>query len=270
MSLTSAGASAGFDHRLVQEAMPEYRLSPDLLDGLLTALPSPPADAPVAWRHARLTRILQEPAALHPLDAAQARIATQIVVTQFLADDTSERSCAPGLTVEQVCRLRRTARELMDAAGRLARTLARRQARTAPFWAPQLAEGFDLDALDAVWCRKPVQQPATRSRQGGEDAPDAAAPGPAVAAVAAARTEADPRDPAPALADAPPDVADTGRSPTARPMALSPGVTTPILAGPTSGSVVTRLDQGPGWTLEVVRPGISGEAGIGVVPGSAT
>jgi hypothetical protein len=259
-------ASDGFAFRTVQEAMPEYRLSPDLLDGLLTSLPPPPADATTAWRHARLTRVLQELAALHPLDAAQARIAAQIVVAQFLADDTSERSCAPGLTVEQVCRLRRTARELMDAAGRLERTLARRQARVAPFWAPQLAEGFDIAALDAVWCQdarvdrpgaSPVQQPAIGLRQGGEEVPDATlAPVGETAPVEVVGPEptADQPDAAPPGADAEP-------SPAVPPM--------PALSGATSGSVVTRLDQGPGWTLEVVRPATSGQAATGATPGPA-
>jgi hypothetical protein len=39
-------------------------------------------------------------------------------------------------------------------------------------------------------------------------------------------------------------------------------------AGSTPESVVMRLDQGPGWTLDVVRPGMGGKAGIGAAPGS--
>jgi hypothetical protein len=58
-----------------------------------------------------------------------------------------------------------------------------------------------------------------------------------------------------------PPAADAEASPAVMPM--------PVLSGPTSGSVVTRLDQGPGWTLDVVRPGTSGKVGIGATPGSA-
>ena len=35
------------------------------------------------------------------------------------------------------------------------------------------------------------------------------------------------------------------------------------------GAVVTRLEQGPGWTLDVVRPRRRGEAGGGTPPGAA-
>jgi hypothetical protein len=40
-------------------------------------------------------------------------------------------------------------------------------------------------------------------------------------------------------------------------------------AGPTPAFVVTRLDQGPGWTLEVVRPQTGGDTERGAAPEGA-
>jgi hypothetical protein len=37
--------SAGITFRVIQEAMPEYHLAPDLLNGVLTAMPPPPTAA---------------------------------------------------------------------------------------------------------------------------------------------------------------------------------------------------------------------------------
>jgi hypothetical protein len=167
MSFTSAGIT----HRVIQEAMPEFHIGQDLLDGVLTAIPSPPAEASVAWRHARLTRIIEEIAAFNPFDAVQARLASEIVMTQFLAEDTGKRSCAPDLTVEQVCRLRRTTTELMRTGERLERALERRQARAVPWRDAPATDGFDLGALDAVWRDDPA-------RHAGEAAVPARTPRP--------------------------------------------------------------------------------------------
>ena len=172
-------ASAGITQRVIQEAMPEFHLSPDLIDGVLTAIPPPQAGASVAWRRARLTRVIEEIAAFNPFDAVQARLAAQIVVAQFLAEDTSSRSSAPELTVEQMCRLRRTAGELMRTAERLERALARRQARAVPWRDAPATDGFDLDALDAVWCPDPDRRKAADPVQ--PEAETQAAPAPALA-----------------------------------------------------------------------------------------
>ena len=88
-----------------------------------------------------------------PADALHARIAAAIVIVREAADDTFAQSYAPGLTVEQVCRLRRTAAELTRSAATLERGLARRQATPAPFFGTVEADAVDIGALDAVWCK---------------------------------------------------------------------------------------------------------------------
>jgi hypothetical protein len=140
--------SNGITQDVIREMMPPYHLSTGLLEGAVTALPPP--DAPARWRHARLTRLAQGIGGLMPADAAQARLAAQIVVVREATDDTFARSHALELTVEQVCRLRRTAADLTRTAATLERTLARRQAKPAPFFGTVLVEGVDIAALDAV------------------------------------------------------------------------------------------------------------------------
>jgi hypothetical protein len=144
--------SAGITFRVIQEAMPEYLLAPDLLGGVLTAMPPPPACATAAWRHARISRIIEEIAARVPMDAAQGHLAGQIVVTQFLADDMAARIHAPGLALPEMCRLTRTTDDLLRTVARLERALERRQVRVMPFRDVGAVDGFDLEALDGVWC----------------------------------------------------------------------------------------------------------------------
>src|ERR1700735_1334695 len=78
--------SNGITPEVIRGVMQPYRLSPDLLAATIAALPAPPPDSTTAWRQARITRQLQEIAALRPADAAQARLAAQILITRGLAD----------------------------------------------------------------------------------------------------------------------------------------------------------------------------------------
>ena len=146
--------SNGITPEVIREMMPPYHLDTDLLAATITALPRPPANASPAWRQARLARLVREIAGLMPADAPQARVASAILIAREAADDTYARAAAPGLTVEQVCRLRRTAADLHRLAETLERGLARKQAKPAPFFGTTLAEGVDLAALDAVWCKR--------------------------------------------------------------------------------------------------------------------
>jgi hypothetical protein len=145
--------SAGITFRVIQEAMPEYHLAPDLLGGVLTAMPPPPVSASAAWRHARISRIIEEIAARVPMDAAQGHLAGQIVVTQFLADDMAARIHGPELALPDMCRLTRTTDDLLRTVARLERALERRQVRVMPFRDVGAVDGFDLEALDGVWCQ---------------------------------------------------------------------------------------------------------------------
>jgi hypothetical protein len=297
-------SSNGISPEVIRGIMPPYHLSTDLLGGALRALAAPPADATTAWRHARIARLVQEIGGLMPADAPQARIAAQIVIVREATDDTVAQSHAPGLTVEQICRLRRTAADLTRSAATLERSLGRRQATPAPFFGAVEADAVDIGALDAVWCKGAsgtagagvVQQAAAPEpaadgpcptapvpgvdpglgpvgpRAGDAEAPDHAAP--------PVRVAADPPASAPNQPDAAALIADAEASPAVVPLPLAaeptvrgrrdrsadaaarPGRDT---AAPPAWTT-TRLDQGPGWTLEVVRPPRDGEAGGGAAP----
>jgi hypothetical protein len=190
--------SAGITQTVIQEMMPPYSLDADLLAGAVTILPPPPPDASASWRQARLTRLVREISVLMPADAAQAKLAAQIVVFRETADDTLDRANVPGLTVEQVCRVRRAAADLTRTSATLERALSRRQEQPAAFFGTVLSDQVDIAALDAVWCKG-----ARADRSGAASvgmavvgaaavpqpaAPDTAASEPAAAARAAAET----------------------------------------------------------------------------------
>jgi len=257
--------SNGITQDVIREMMPPCDLNHDLLVGMVTALPPPPPDAPPSWRQARIARLVQEIAIFMPADAGQARLAAQIVVVREAADDTFARSHAPGLTVEQVGRLRRTAADLTRTAATLERALARRQAKPAPFFGTVLAEGVDGDAPGGRG--DPTDGPVPPGMAGtspamtvGEsDDGSAATIGESGDGLAAAERESDDGSAA--------TEGESGDSP-----AMTVGRQAPVGrgrdAGSIPGSVVTRLDQGPGWTLDVVRPEMGGKAGLGAAPGS--
>jgi hypothetical protein len=291
MSLSSNGITG----EVIRGVMPPYTLSTDLLEGLFRALAAPPPDATAAWRHARIARLVQEIGGRMPADAPQARIAAQSVIIREATDDTYSRSHAPGLTVEQVCRLRRTAADLTRSAATLERMLGRRQATPAPFFGTVAAAAVDIGALDAVWCKgiaaaagagvvqqgaapEPVAAPSDPGPginpagpgPDGEAVPNHPAP-PARVAAAAADPASDQPDGAALAVDAgvsaavPPPSADKAvRARRAR-SAASAAELGPD-AGATPAWAMTRLDQGPGWTLDVVRPRKDGEAGGGAAP----
>jgi hypothetical protein len=145
--------AAGITQTVIQEMMPPYSLDADLLAGAVTILPPPPPGASASWRQARLTRLVREISVLMPADAAQAKLAAQIVVFRETADDTLDRANVPGLTVEQVCRVRRAAADLTRTSATLERALSRRQEQPAAFFGTVLADQVDIAALDAVWCK---------------------------------------------------------------------------------------------------------------------
>jgi hypothetical protein len=175
--------------------------------------------------------------------------------------------------VEQVCRLRRIASALTHSAAVLERSLVRHQQEPAPFFGTVLAEGIDVAALAAGWGgagSRPDGEEVARAG-GGAPAEGAAAVGTAMTAGAGesgAAAEAD-RGDGPATAEGgsgdssgamagacgdSPDAAEGESSD-------SPGVTVgrraPAGAGRGAGSTpestTSRLGQGLGWALDVVR-----------------
>ena len=225
--------------------MPEYHLSQDLLGGVLTAMPPPPADASPAWRKARLTRIIEEIAARVPMDPAQGHLAGQLVVVQFLADEMMQRLMTPDLPLAERRLTARTTDELLRSVVRLERALERRQARVMPFRDVGAVDGFDLAALDGLWCRGVQAAAVTGAR-----------------AVAAAAAPPEPPPPDPGLAPEPPAPAEAaGAAAWAdRPAAEPPGGGVGVRR---AGGIV---EQGDGWSLEVWPP----RPRAGVAPAPAT
>jgi hypothetical protein len=130
MTLPTNGITA----EVIREIMPPYQLSADLLAAMFAAVPALPADATPAWRQERAARLVQEIAGLMSADAPQARIAAEIVILREATDDTLAWANTRGLTVEQACRLRRTAVALTGSVAVLERMLVRHQQRPAPFF----------------------------------------------------------------------------------------------------------------------------------------
>jgi hypothetical protein len=227
-----ADPSNGITFRTIQEAMPDYHIEADLLGGVLTAMPPPPADASLSWRRARLTRVIEEVAARVPMDAAQGHLAGQLVVVQFLADDMLERITTPDLPLAERRQVTRTADDLLRSVVRLERALERRQTRVLPFRDVGAVGGFDLDALDGVWCR--------------------------LIPAAAAEAVTPPTAPAPEAVPAtgPPELAKPRAEGAAVVVGEAEDAGTPDGRAGVGHAGVT-LKQGDGWALEVwpARPG---------------
>src|SRR5580704_4330399 len=99
--------SHGITTSVIQEMMPAYTLSNDLLQATFAALPAPPAGATAAWRQTRMARLLQELTAFMPADATQARLASQILIVRGLADTLAAQVHEPGVSAERMYRLSR-------------------------------------------------------------------------------------------------------------------------------------------------------------------
>jgi hypothetical protein len=299
--------SNGITPEVIREMMPPYQLSADLLAAAFAAVPAPPPGATQAWRVERATRLVQEIAGLMPADAPQARIAAEIVIVREAADDTFAWANAPGLTVDQVCRLRRTAGGLTVSAAALELTLARHQQRPVPFFGTVLVDGVDVAALAAGWGGQGSRRDDAGMLGGGGGSADGPVPVGMAGTSPAMTVKASPAmtvkaSPAMTVKASPavtigvgPDCAeasgDCGESPDG-PVAVGMAGTGPAMTrgrGPASASapaterqgpprprrdadatlgVVTRLDQGPGWTLDVVRPRTGGDVAGADVAGA--
>ncbi len=147
--------SNGITPELIRSFVPPYCLSQDLLAATIAAIAPPPPDAPQPWRHARITRLLEEIGAYHPADSAQARLVTQLLIVREAADTFAAGTYAPGLTPEQRCRLSRSAAEQRRGAEALERIITRHQQRPASFYGTVVPDGVDIPALDTIWRTAP-------------------------------------------------------------------------------------------------------------------
>jgi hypothetical protein len=112
--------SNGITAEVIRDCMKPYSLNPDLLEDTVNSLPPPPPDATPAWRHRRLSRLMQEVAIFMPADDGQAKLAAQAVGLRELAGRLQRECHAPGVSVVELCRLSRCAADGggADAAGR--------------------------------------------------------------------------------------------------------------------------------------------------------
>src|SRR5580658_5567588 len=201
--------SNGITPEVIRSFVPPYCLSQDLLAATIAAIRPPPPDAPEPWRHARITRLLEEIEAYHPADSAQARLVTQLLIVREAADTFDAGINAPGLTAEQRCRLSRCAAEQRRGAEALERILTRHQQRPTSFYGTVVPDGVDIPALDAIWRAAPPP-PAAAEDPAEPPAPRPAAPAPSlppppVAAPPAAQPPvAPPTAPTPTPAPTPP------------------------------------------------------------------
>jgi hypothetical protein len=277
--------SGGITFRTMQEMMPEYNIPPDLIEDVVAALPSPPADTSAEWRYARLDRIVEEIASRVPMNAAQASLTGQIVVVQSLAIDLARQVGAPGVAMGDMLRLLRMTDLLMNTTGRLEHTLERRQFRVMSSRDVRPVDRIDMVVLDGVWCRKPPRmrgdgpEPAPAPRRAPEKPEVADGPvtpimtqqAPAMPRQAPAATK--PETPAATQTVETPAATHTaGAEAAAQAAATQTAATSTATQAPATQTAEARasaqrarlagredvtFEQGEGWSLEVwpARPG---------------
>src|SRR5580692_7848037 len=139
-----AQPSNGITPEVIRGVMPPCELSPDLLQATFAAIARPPPDATPTWRHAHLARLTQEISTLMPANAAQARIAAQILIYRELADTVATQAHAPSVTGPEFCRLARSAALLVQTAATLGRSLTKYQQNPAPFFGTVQSDAVDI------------------------------------------------------------------------------------------------------------------------------
>jgi hypothetical protein len=236
--------------------MPPYHLSPDLLDATVATRCPPPRGASAAWYEARLARVTKEISTLMPANAGQARSAADIVIAREMAKTLAVQGQDPALTGPQRCRMFRVSGELERTAEGLRRGLERTQQKPAPFFGTVLAGEVDVVALADGWGKDVSQREAGGGPDGADCSTGEEVP-PEGAGSAPAMTTAESDGAAEVVASVDGPEATVGRQ-------APESVETD--ARSTAEGVVTRLRQGPGWTLEAVRPRVGG---VGPVPGAA-
>ncbi len=266
-----ADPSNGITFRTIQEAMPEYHISDDLVRGVVAAMPPPAAGICHAWRRERLARVVDEVAARVPMDAAQGHLAGQLVVVEFLALEMLERVTTWALPLAERRLASRTSDDLTRSISRLERTLERRQMRVMPFRDVGAAAGFDLDMLDRVWCRgmpaagaEPVAPPAAPERAAppAPETPEPVTPPAEGAKAMAGQAMAGQAMAGQAMAGQ----AMAGRAMAGRPMAgQAMGAGDPA-GHDARGRAGVTVEQGDGWSLEHWPAG----AGAAVASGAET
>jgi hypothetical protein len=255
-----------------REAMPPYQLSADLLEAMFSAVRAPPPEATMAWRQVRAAWLVQEVAGLMPADAPQARIAAEIVIMREATDDALARAIKPGVTLEQAsgCGGSRPAWRFRPPLGsaRWCGTSRSRCRFSAPYWrtgsilprsppSGGMARGRD-GRMRRRWVGVRRRMGRWRWQAGGTRA----------GGQAMTKERAAAMEPGSAMPEdsGPDDGATSGVD-----GEFTDGSDPLAMVRATCGAV-TRLNRGPGWTLDVVRPRmasdvVGGEVGGGDVVG---
>jgi len=260
--------STGITAEVIRDFMPPYELSADLLEATFARLPPPPPDATPAQRQTRIARLIAEITACKPGDAGQARIAAQILILRETADTLAPGANTPHLTVQTISRQSRTMAELHRAATSMDRSLMQHQLKPVPFFGIVVEDAVDTATLDAIWCGNPrPPEPQPRESQHPEPMPNPPPP-PRPA-----------REPKPAPHDAalrpepPPTEPQADRVPTEAPAQRDRSPASAASPDPHADATpewsITKIDEGPGWSREVLRHR-SSTGGNGTSPGSAT
>ena len=246
--------SNGITPEVIRQIMPPYQLNPDLLQATLAALPRPPQDATQAWREARVARLIQEISERMPANAAQARTVTESLIFRELATTLATLALTPDTELPMVCRLARTANAVMHTAVTLDRSLTRQQQKPAPFFGTVLSDQVDVPALAATWHATPDHRPQPTPRP-----PPRPPRQPQPRPIRPTR----PRHPTPPHRRRSSPRPSPRRTPIARPSRPRPPASQPT---PPPEWSFTKIDEGPGWSREVLRHRSSTATGIAATP----
>jgi hypothetical protein len=196
--------------------------------------------------------VVQEITGLKPADAAQARIAAQLITTRELANTFTVRAQAANLEFNQFCRLGSIAIELLRSAAVLDRTLARHQQMPTPFFGAVILDELDIPALATTWATAiPAAAETASPTSASTDSPTSTATTPPPATQPAAAP--DPVAPPPAPQPEPPPL-QAQREESTDPATPPDQAQDPSRVRPAGANwVIEPLDQGPGWSREVLR-----------------
>jgi len=147
--------------RTVPDPRPDYQLDRTVLYGILAALPPPWPGAPVAWRYARLRRVINEIAAFSPFNFLDAMQAGHLVLIRHHAAHLVRQSLGHEVPPQIAVRMRRMEAQMLRQAQQMERSLQRRPPHALPPGSPPASDAFDLAVLDAIWCRDRTRRPAS-------------------------------------------------------------------------------------------------------------
>jgi hypothetical protein len=232
--------SNGITPEVIRESMLPYELSPDLLQATLAAIPKPPPDATRAWRHAHIARLTQEISALMPANAAQARIAAQILIYRELADTRPRRPTRPP-RISRCCAASPAPRPRWCRSRRRWTDPSPGASRIPP---PSSAQRYPTRSTSPHWTQPGTAPPTTNPSRPRMRRP----------------RQCGVRLIHPTRQPTPPSAVLTPTEPQPQPDRPPCPPANPEQPAATTEWTITKLDEGPGWSREVLRHRSSEEA----------